>query len=415
MTKTHFPKDFLWGTATAAHQIEGNNVNCDLWSLEHMTGSFFKEPSGDAIDHFRRYPEDIALLADLGFNSYRFSIEWTRVEPEDGFLSVATIDHYRRMLETCQENNLTTIVTSHHFTTPCWVIRQGGWENPETDEKFARYCARVTQNLGDLIGAVCTINKINISKMFANMFSKRQEAGHQYNEMITQAAALFGVSPESFSPFFLAGTPSGTEVLLSAYKHGAKAIRSERGDLPVGLTIAMQDMQTIEGGEETRDKFRGEIQDIWLDAARNDDFVGVQTYSRERFGPEGPIGPEEGVELTQMGYEFWPEALEATLLYADKIAGVPLIVTENGIATEDDTGRIEYYQRAIACVSKLRAGGLDIRGYFAWSAFDNVEWMLGYGPKFGIIDVERDTQVRSVKPNGCMLGKIAHVNQFQLN
>ena len=174
MKKTQFPKDFLWGTATAAHQVEGNNVNCDLWSLEHMPGSIFKEPSGDAIDHFHRYPEDIALLAELGFNSYRFSIEWARVEPEDGFFSVAAFDHYRRMLETCHENNLTPIVTYHHFTTPRWVISQGGWENPETAEKFSRYCARATQNLGDLIGAVCTINEINIPTMFANKFSKRQ-------------------------------------------------------------------------------------------------------------------------------------------------------------------------------------------------------------------------------------------------
>jgi len=415
MTIKQFPKDFLWGTATSAHQVEGNNVNCDLWSLEHMPGSVFKEPSGDAIDHFHRYPEDIALLAELGFNSYRFSIEWARVEPEDGFFSVAAFDHYRRMLEICHENNLTPIVTYHHFTTPRWVISQGGWANPETAEKFSRYCGRATQNLGDLIGAVCTINEINIPKMFANMFSKRQDAGYQYREMISQAAALFGVSPESFAPFFFAGTPSGTEVLLSAHYQGATAIRSERGDLPVGLTIAMQDMQAIEGGEETRDKLRGEIQDIWLEAARNDDFVGVQTYSRERYGPEGSLGPEEGVELTQMGYEFWPEALGATLHYADKVAGVPLMVTENGIGTEDDTRRVEYYRRVLACVSKSLADGIDIRGYYAWSAFDNFEWMLGYDPKFGIINVDRTTQVRTVKPSAHMLGKIARANQFRLN
>lgn len=163
----HFPPNFLWGTATAAHQVEGNNTHSDFWAMEHLPNTMFAEPSGDAIDHYHRYPEDIALLAELGFNSYRFSLEWARVEPEDGRFSIAALDHYRRMCEACHAHGLKPIVTYHHFTSPRWLITQGGWENMETAQKFARYAGKVTQHLGDLIDTVCTINEVNIPRMAA--------------------------------------------------------------------------------------------------------------------------------------------------------------------------------------------------------------------------------------------------------
>ena len=153
-----FPKGFLWGTATAAHQVEGNNVNSDNWLLEHMPGTIYAEPSGDACDHYHRYPEDIALLAELGFNTYRFSIEWARIEPEEGEFSQASLEHYRRMLVMCHEHGLTPIVTFHHFTSPRWLITAGGWEDKDTPDRFARYCEHATRYLGDLIGVSCTVN-----------------------------------------------------------------------------------------------------------------------------------------------------------------------------------------------------------------------------------------------------------------
>lgn len=411
MSGTQFPKDFLWGTATAAHQVEGNNINSDYWLMEHMPGSFFVEPSGDAIDHYHRYPEDIALLAELGFNAYRFSIEWARIEPEEGFTSKAALDHYRRMLETCHHHSLTPMVTYHHFTSPRWVIQQGGWKNPDTAEKFARYCETSTRYLGDLIGAACTINEINIPTMVAGFFNQWQN-NEQSAEMPESTTSLFGVAPQDFAPFFFAGSLKATEVLLNAHRLSAAAIRAERGNFPVGVTIAMQDLQAVEGGEEKRDQIRRRLQDIWLEAARADEFVGVQTYSRERIGPEGLLGPEERVELTQMGYEFWPQSIEATLRYAYQVAGVPLMVTENGIGTKDDTRRIAYYQLALQGVANTLRDGLPVKGYFAWSAFDNFEWMMGYKPQFGLIHVDRETQKRTIKPSARLLGDIARANQL---
>jgi beta-glucosidase len=144
-----FPDGFVWGTATAAHQVEGNNTNCDFWVMEHTPGTLFAEPSGDAVDHFHRYPED-RLLKQLGFGAYRFSIEWARVEPEEGHFSTAALDHYRRMLACCLENGITPCVTFHHFTSPIWFSADGGWEDVTNVDRFARYCERTVNHLGDL-------------------------------------------------------------------------------------------------------------------------------------------------------------------------------------------------------------------------------------------------------------------------
>ncbi len=407
-----FPEGFLWGTATAAHQVEGNNVNCDFWLLEHLPNTIFAEPSGDACDHYHRYPEDIALLAELGFNSYRFSVEWARIEPEPGFFSKAVLDHYRRMLEACHENGLKPVVTFHHFTSPRWLISAGGWTGVDTADRFARYCAHATRHLGDLIDYVCTINEVNIPMMIGRVFLSNHRDSGDLGAWVQAAAQAFGVSPDRLGPFLFAFTEQGREVILEAHKQAVAAIKAERSDLPVGLTAALHDMQAVEGAEATRDQFRRELQDVFLEATREDDFVGVQTYSRQRFGPEGPLPPEEGVELTQMGYEFWPEALEATLRYTSQVVGVPMIVTENGIGTADDTRRLEYYQRALQGVANCLNDGLDVRGYFAWSAFDNFEWMLGYRPTFGIIAVDRETQERTVKPSARWLGQVARANRF---
>ena len=145
-----FPEKFLWGSATAAHQVEGN-MNSDQWTMERLPHTMFKEPSGDACDHYHRYPQDISMLADLGFNTYRFSLEWARIEPEEGFFSNAVLDHYRGMLEICREHNLNTRLTYDHFSLPrCFAVRAAGRMRRRTDA-YARFCERATRHLGDLV------------------------------------------------------------------------------------------------------------------------------------------------------------------------------------------------------------------------------------------------------------------------
>jgi beta-glucosidase len=343
---------------------------------------------------------------------YRFSLEWARIEPEKGVFSQSSLEHYRRVLATCHEHSITPMVTFHHFTSPRWLIAAGGWESTETPDLFARYCERTTQFLGDFIGAACTINEANIAKVILQAGLLPSAAQLQQAPWWSAAAQAFGISADQFAPFMFALSPNAVDVILAAHQRATETIKSGRGEFPVGLTLALQDIQAGEGGEAMAARMRKETNDVFLEQLRSDDFVGVQTYSRARFGADGPLPPEEGVELTQSGYEFWPEALEATIRYAAAATGIPVIVTENGIATDDDTRRIEYVKRALQGVANCLNDGLDVRGYTYWSAFDNFEWMMGYGPTFGLIAVDRATQERTIKPSARWLGAVAQANGF---
>ncbi len=408
MTDFLFPEGFLWGAATAAHQVEGNNINSESWLLEHLPDTPYAEPSGDACDHYHRYPADIALLASLGFNAYRFSIEWARIEPEEGEYSLAALEHYRRMLAACHEHGLTPVLTYHHFTSPRWLIRRGGWMDDDTPDRFARYCERVTRHLGDLIGAACTLNEVNLATVLSRLLPFDFRALPWW----PVAAQAFDVSPDRFSVFQYDASSRAHEVVLQAHRQAIEAIKSGPGDFPVGLTLAMLDVQAAEGGESRAAEFQREMNDRYLEQLRGDDFVGVQTYSRMRVGPEGRLPPPAGTELNQMGDEYYPEAIGGTIRRAAQVAGIPVIVTENGLASTDDTRRVEYFQRALHSVATCLQEGIDVRGYFCWSALDNYEWNSGYRPKFGIIAVDRATQQRTPKPSALWLGAVARTNKL---
>ncbi len=391
MTTTGFPAGFIWGAATAAHQVEGGNWNNDWWQWEHTPGSPCREPSGDACDHYHRYASDLDLLAGLGFDAYRFSLEWSRIEPEDGEFSRAALDHYRRVCAACHERGLAPIVTFHHFTTPRWLAARGGWTTDLAAERFARFCERAAAHLGDVIARACTLNEPNV---------------------VADVGYRLGVFPPG------AHDPAlrlrANAVLIAAHRNAVAAIRSGPGRAPVGLTLAMQDHQAVDGGEAVRDRERRDMEDVYLEAARGDDFIGVQTYSRVRFGPDGMRPPDPGARLTQMGYEFWPEALAACIRRAAEMTGgTPVLVTENGIGTEDDAERIEYVGRALQGVLACLADGIRVEGYVHWSLLDNFEWAFGYGPKFGLVAVDRATQARRAKPSAAWLGAIARANAYE--
>ena len=410
MADFSFPVEFLWGTATSAHQVEGNNINCDNWVMEHLPESPFVEPSGDACDHYHRYPEDIALLAELGFNAYRFSIEWARIEPEEGEFSLAELEHYRRILATCHEHGITPMVTYHHFTTPRWLMRDGGWLGDKTPGRFAHYCETVTKYLGDMIGAGCTLNEPNLSALLGYIlpFKMNEQPWWQH------ACDAFGVASDQFGPFLCADPSRAHEIIVSSHRKAVEAIKSVGHDFPVGLTLALVDFQCVEGGEEMFKKIRYETGGNFLHRLEGDDFVGVQTYTRNLINEEGIMAVPEDAETNQMGEEFYPQSIGNTVRYAAEMSGLPVYVTENGLASEDDTQRVRFYRQAIGSVAQAMQGGVDVRGYFCWSAFDNYEWVSGYGPKFGIIAVDRETQVRTVKPSAEYVGVLAKENRLEL-
>jgi beta-glucosidase len=388
---TTFPNGFLWGTATAAHQVEGGNWNNDWWQWEHTPGSGCVEPSGDACDHYHRYPADLALLAELGFDTYRFSVEWSRIQPEHNVWSSSELDHYRRVCEACHAHGLTPMVTFHHFTTPRWVAHRGGWEDPDTAKVFADFCSRVVTRVGDLIGWAATFNEPNVVAMMgyqAGVFPPGRRDPQMRREV--------------------------SDVMLDAHRQAGAALRAGPGSFPVGLTLSMTEFVPVDGGEERAARYRRSGEDLWLEAARADDFLGVQTYTRMRVGPGGPLGNEAGVPTTQMGYEDWPQALEACIRRAAEVVGpaVPLVVTESGISTDDDSRRSGFVHDALRGVLACLDDGIDVRGYVYWSLLDNFEWAFGYGPKFGLIGVDRGTQERTPKPSARWLGSVAQANEL---
>jgi beta-glucosidase len=389
MSLQTFPDGFRWGTATAAHQIEGGNVNNDWWRWEHTPESGCKESSGDCCDSWHRWPEDVALLADLGFTDYRFSLEWSRIEPADGEFSTVALDHYARLCEGLLEAGIAPVVTFHHFTTPLWLADQGGWESDATPDRFAAYCERAAARLDGLMARACTINEPS---------------------MVSTIGYLLGAFPPGKQDSGVRRHVN--EVFVRAHRQAVDAIRANAPDVPVGITLAMSDYQAVEGGESRLERIRRGMEDVFFDATGGDDFVGVQTYSRTRVGPDGVLDNEEGVPSLIMGYEYYPEALEATIRRAWSYTGgeVPIIVTENGIGTDDDAQRIEYVRTALEGVLACIADGIDVRGYTYWSLLDNFEWAYGYGPRFGIVDCDRHTFERTPKESARWLGRVAQAN-----
>jgi beta-glucosidase len=405
----NFPDGFLWGTATAAHQVEGGNTSSDLWLMEMMENSLFAEPSGDACDHYHLYPHDIALLKQLGFNTYRFSIEWARIEPEKGFFSSAALDHYRRMIAACLAHGVVPMVTFHHFTAPLWFTRDGGWENARSVDRFARYCERAGRALGDLIDYACTINEANIPIMVTMMREAVGVAGGSGEKALNEAARLCGGEPGRFSPYLHGDGHAATPNLIAAHRKAYEVLKPLVNG-PVGMTLSLNDFQAAPGGEQLRDSADQAINGQFLESVRGDDFVGVQTYTRVRFAKNAVLPVDNSAEKTQMGYEFYPEALEACIRQAARVSGCPVIVTENGIGTEDDTRRIAYTRRALEGVLRCLGDGIDVRGYIHWSMMDNYEWLEGYRPKFGLVEVDRETQLRRPKPSASWLGEVAKKN-----
>jgi len=428
-----FPKNFLIGAATAAHQVEGNNVHSDYWLQEQMPHSSFTEPSGLACDHYNRYKEDVRLLAEAGLNAYRFSVEWARIEPEEGRFDETEIEHYRSVIRCCKAHGVEPIVTLMHFTSPAWLIKKGGWEAESTIDYFRRYAAYVAEQLGNELHYICTINEANmglqlaaISKRFMMMAEQAKKAaasgaknaegsvqvGMNFEKMMENAKCAAMENAQAFGTpqpqiFVSARTPQGDLLVMRAHQAAKAAIKAICPQMQVGLTLSLHDLQALPGGESFAEAAWDEEFRHYLPYIEGDDFLGVQNYTRTQYGPQGQLPAPEGVELTQMQYEFYPEALEHVIRRVREDFKGALIVTENGIAVSDDTRRVEFIRRALTGVQNCVADDIPVKGYFYWSLLDNFEWQKGFSMTFGLIAVDRMTMERTPKESLKVLGSYA--------
>ncbi|MFC8097783.1 glycoside hydrolase family 1 protein [Streptomyces sp. NPDC057363] len=382
--------DFLWGASTSPHQVEGNNLNSDWWRMEHQSQGHL-ELSGDACDGYHRYPQDMRLLAEAGLNAYRFGIEWARVEPEPGEFSRAELNHYRRMIETARDLSLEPVVTLHHFSSPRWFTDEGGWTSPQAVDRFTRYVVQVCDVLGD-VSWVCTINEPNILALMTGMA----------NAVADGADLNLGAGRRMPAP----GTEIG-EALVNVHRAAAAVVR-ERTSAKVGWTVAQQALVPVPGGEDLYDRLRWAWEGLYHQGAEGDDWLGVQSYTSQTVDEKGIVPAPESPDNTLTGWAYRPDALGIALrqAWADTGGRVPLLVTENGIATADDARRIAYTGEALRHLHAAVADGVDVRGYLHWSALDNFEWGH-WAPTFGLIAVDRRTFVRTPKPSLAWLGSVA--------
>ncbi|MGO8860889.1 MAG: glycoside hydrolase family 1 protein [Acidimicrobiales bacterium] len=411
-----FPKRFVWGAATAGHQIEGNNVNSDFWFLENIEPTTFVERSGDACDSYHRYEEDIALLARLGLNCYRFSIEWSRIEPNCGDFSLAELDYYRRVIDYCRGHGVLPAVTFIHCTAPRWFAMAGGWLNPEAPSLFARYCSTAAKALADGMAFAFTINEPQVAKVFRSIpGAEAYFARHDplSSDMHVNAAKMLSV--EQFVTMEHPDLDAMTPQLVAGHEQGYAAIKAVRGDLPVGVTLSVTDFQPGGEGspfEEIRRKAYGE----WLEAiTRVGDFTGVQTYRTIRIPGTGkdfpplPVlpftEPDDPLAAIQR-----PEALRNTVEFVYSQTNKPVFVTENGLETDDDARRVWYIDAALSGLHEAIGEGVPVLGYIHWTLMDNFEWTRGYQPKMGLVSVDRTNFVRTPKPSAAHLGEIAKRN-----
>lgn len=407
-----FPAHFLWGAATAAYQVEGNNVASDVWAMEHAKPTVYAEPSGDAANSFMLWRTDLDLVKGMGLNTYRFSLEWGRIEPAKGEFSMAMLDHYKAMIEGCRERGLTPVVTFNHFTTPIWFAAQGGWAHADAPALFARYCDRAARHLATQIGYATTLNEPNLSGLLdivlpGDIGKRLLDADRAMQAAAARAHGVARFLPGN--PLYVADPDVVQAHLLAGHKAGRGAIKSVRPDLPVGVSLAIVDDQAV-GKNSLRDAMRAKLYRPWLEAARGDDFVGVQNYERAVWDHKGRLPAPQGAELNDAGSEIYPASLAGAVRYAHAVSGVSVIVTEHGMNAADDSKRARMIPAALAGLKQVMQEGVPVLGYCHWSLIDNFEWVFGYKSQFGLHTLDRKTFVRTPKPSAGVLSDIARRN-----
>jgi beta-glucosidase len=401
-----FPEGFLWGTATAAHQVEGNNRNSDWWEFEQKPGRIANGDTSEvACDHYHRYREDFALLRELNQNAHRLSIEWARIEPVEGDFDSRQLRHYRDVLGDLREQGIEPMVTLHHFSNPSWFAHKGGWSTDGAAHAFLPFVNRVVEELGDLVGLWCTINEPSIYA--ANGWVTGEFPPGRRGDI----AAVYRV----------------TGNMRRAHELAYGAIKRRWPDAPVGLSH--HKFLFLPASDRRRDRLAASTAQLVLDrwpvaigqlhpiVEATSDFIGVAHYWGQMCAFDATRPRDQfirrfnvpGAAVTDMGWSTDPRWMRKVLTDLRQY-GKPIYVTENGLASNDDEWRQRYLVEVLANVLLAIDDGADVRGYFHWTSTDNFEWARGYSMRFGLISVDRRTLERTIKPSGHLYARIARSN-----
>ena len=386
-----FPDNFLWGAATSAYQVEGDNTNSDWWEWEKSTGH---QSSGEACRHYEFYTQDFDLAKSLHHNAHRLSLEWSRIEPEEGVFSKAELDHYRKVIAALVERGIEPVVTLHHFSNPVWLAKSGGWENPDTIKFFLRYVELVTQTLADKVKFWVTINEPMIYIYYGYVVGawppqkKSFSAGRRVKKNFTLAH-------------------------IKAYKliHG---LYKKRG-LPDPMVSIAQNMQAF---VTCRPSLRNSLAVYlrnrmfnfsFINTLRRKntlDFIGLNYYARniaethswtlKHLLLDDCKDNHLPAKKNSLGWDIYPEGIYQLLIYSKRYR-LPVFILENGICTEDDTLRWEYISQHLKSIHHAISEGVRVMGYLYWSLLDNYEWDKGFAPRFGIVGMDYHSFERTAR------------------
>jgi beta-glucosidase len=407
-----FPKDFLFGCATAAHQVEGgNNNDWTNWEPEHILD---RSVSGTAIDHYNRYPEDLKSLASLGQNAHRFSVEWSRVEPTEGEFDPDALRHYVDVVKTCRDLKLEPILTLQHFTLPKWLAKKGGVLSRDAPKLFARYAAVCAEALGPHVTWWVTINEPNIYGVMAYLRGEFPPGEHDIRATLRAMAALLRMHAAGALAIRAISARHERRAAISFAHHERPLRAPEDGTVLDRLSAKLPNFLFNRWFLKSAVTGRmlppiGHGQRIYgLETSL--DWLGVNFYSEEqvRFDSDNAaelfakVGADPNKPQSSFGWAIDSSAFQRALLDLWKHFHLPIVITENGVSDENDELRPQFLVDYLAAVHGAIESGADIRGYLHWTAWDNFEWARGYSQKFGLFSVDHQTMSRKAKPSAAI-------------
>ncbi|MBW6441058.1 glycoside hydrolase family 1 protein [Patescibacteria group bacterium] len=386
-----FPKDFLWGSSVSSYQVEGGNIACD-WSE--------KFPAKNACNYYLNYEHFFNLAQELNQNVHRFSLSWPRIQPSEGKFERKPIEHYRKMLLALKERNIKTMVTIWHWTLPLWMAEKGGWANSKFSDYFVQYTKFVVEELDDLVDFWLTTNEPMI---------------------YTSLSYIMGKFPPEKNNSLL--TPKVIYNFVKTHKKAYNCIHDINKDAKVGVA---QNLSFVDSFNEKSvinrtvtkafDFFRNSL---YLEMTKNyQDFLGVNYYFHDRvkFSPFSfpPVKIQnENKEVSDLNWEIYPEGIYQILSKLKKY-NLPIYITENGLADEKDSRRTKFIKQHLRYIHKAIENGVDVQGYMHWSLIDNFEWREGYGPRFGLVEMDYKIMKSKIRPSAREYAKICRSNKLSL-
>ena len=424
--KEVFPEDFMWGTATAAHQVEGNNDNNNWHTWEESSDDngvpriHNGDKSGLAADHWNRYNDDIQLMKDMGMNAYRFSIEWSKVEPKKGQFDQNAIQHYLDKIDSLQAADLIPMLTFHHFSQPKWFDALGGFQKEENIQYFVNFCELIFAKTSDKVTYYCTINEPNVyvtgAYVQGNFPPGKKDpelAGKVLFNLLMAHTIVYRNLKKKRN-----GKKAKIGIVKDIFVFEPKN-RWNPMDWMVARTVDKafneSTLRFLKRGIYNFDFPPVSIEKQFAAGRGSYDFVGLNYYSHIVFDFHldqdkslEPYMPKDEIK-TDMEYTMYPEGLYTAIKRISEL-NAPIIITENGVADHDDDIRGQYIQEHISAISKALQDGYDVDGYFYWSLFDNFEWAEGYSMKFGLYSLDTMTQERRLREGSKTLKNIIQEN-----